>query len=319
MRMRGCILKVIKEGIYPSLPPFGKLFIVGTIIRKRSILGTILMSKDEPYNRWTRRLYRAIETKDGKEVSLWEDRWSLDTLREIKENIGTVAFNKEYMNRPEEDESAIFHEVWFRYYDALELPTVLNQVVTFIDPSVEGKATSDFKAIITVGYFLVTMLYYVLNVWVKKASIDDMLHAAYRIYEVYRPQLVGIETNGFQKILIREFDAMAKGKGYHLPIKEINHNVPKESRIVRLSPLVERGKLVFAKNANDDTKILIEQMLYFPANSVNDDAPDALESAVSMIETSFIEPTVICGDTRKSVELLHGYRSFSDLSGFKRR
>ncbi len=297
-------LKVITDGIYPSLAPFGSLFIIGTIIRKRSVLGTILLHNEEPYTSWKRKIYRAIEYKNGKESSLWEERFPLSALKEIKEKIGTLAFNREYMNNPQDDEVAVFKEEWFREYSDIDI-TRLRKAM-FIDASATDKKKSDYKAIITIGLDRERMIYYVLDAWIKRASIDAMLQATYTKYQEFLPEVVGVEANGFQSLLAREYDFLAKEKGFYLPLRLIAHTTSKESRIERISPLVERGKILFCRQ-NSDQRLLIEQMIYFPSTVVNDDGPDCLEGAISLLENLIFEDNFIPLRRRKSTEFLRGF------------
>ena len=54
-------------------------------------------------------------------------------------------------------------------------------------------------------------------------------------------------------------------------------------RVGRLSPYVERGLVRFQKG-HSDQDLLVEQLIYFPSTTVNDDGPDALEGAVDLAE-----------------------------------
>jgi len=76
------------------------------------------------------------------------------------------------------------------------------------------------------------------------------------------------------------FNKEAQTRGLHLPIQEVKHSVNKETRITGLSPFVERGVIRFRKG-HSDQDLLIEQLIYFPSSTVNDDGPDALEMAVA--------------------------------------
>ena len=51
----------------------------------------------------------------------------------------------------------------------------------------------------------------------------------------------------------------------------------------RLSPYIERGMIRFQKG-HSDQDLLVEQLIYFPSTTVNDDGPDALEGAVDLAE-----------------------------------
>jgi predicted phage terminase large subunit-like protein len=72
----------------------------------------------------------------------------------------------------------------------------------------------------------------------------------------------------------------ASRKGIHLPIEGVKHKISKEQRIKRLSSLIENGILQFKKTQ----ETLIDQLTEFPKGS-HDDLPDALEMAVTALES----------------------------------
>ncbi len=311
------ILGIITKGLYPSLKPNGKLFIFGTIIKKRSVLGTILYSDEEPYKNWSRKIFNAIELdENGEKKSLWEDRFPLKQLYKIREIIGTSSFNSEYQNTPTDDETSMFQESWIKYYDEKDIDINKLIKVMFIDPSVKATKKADFKAIITVGLDKSTMNFYIVDAWVRKTSINEMLRAVFRLYLNYHHNLIGFESNGFQELLKDLLEELEKEYKISLPFKPIPHYNSKEIRIAKLSPLMERGKIFLKKAAIDDTKILIEQLLYYPSSAVNDDAPDALAEAINMLSNFSGKPFSFYGSgiKRDSETLLDGYSgSLNDL------
>jgi predicted phage terminase large subunit-like protein len=311
-------IKIIKEGIYPSIAPSGNLFIVGTVIRKRSVVGTILFSSEEPYSNWNRRIYRAL-TEDPKRgtISLWEARYPVADLLEIKKNVGLIAFEKEYNNNPRDDEDSLFREDWIRYYHPMEFPERNLTAAMFVDPSARGQKRHDYKAIVVVGLDREQMRYPVLRAWIRKGSIEEMLHATFRIYDEFREivKVVGLEANGFQALLQRDYERLAKEYGYYLPLRLVTNTQNKEDRIERLSPLVERGMVMFRKDwiagsamgTNDDTNLLVEQLLYFGNSSVHDDGPDALENAVRLLEAGSGKIGYTPGKQRESNRITRGF------------
>jgi len=220
----------------------------------------------------------------------------------------------------------------------------------FIDPSVKETKKADYKAMITVGLDKSTMNYYVIDSWIKKASIENMLKATFRLYEKYHHNLIGFESNGFQILLKPLYEELEKEYQISLPFKTVEHyHQSKNIRIAPLSPLMERGKLFFRKcgvigaspqfgewsvesgvsrggtstphstlqtphsgsNAPlDDTKILIEQLLYYPQANVNDDGPDALAGAVNLANSFVSKNNVISvgAGKRESSKLLKNYK-----------
>lgn len=304
-------LETLRKGIYPALAPHSTLMVVGTIIKKRSVLGKLLLTNEEPYSGWNRKIYRAIEH----DASLWEERWPYAGLLEIRRTIGSIPFESEYQNNPIDDQDALFREEWIKRYAWSELNTRHLTGAMFIDPSALGQSKHDYKAIITLVRDRADMLDFVRNAWIKKASIDTMLHATFRIYEQYRDvvKVVGVEANGFQSLLIRDYERLAKEYGFYLPIRQVTNTMAKSDRIERLSPLVERGKILFAREPSDDTDLLVEQLLYFPAANVHDDGPDALEGAYRLLDSGgeFSPDGYLPGLPRETRSNLRGFRDRS--------
>ena len=141
------IMEWITSAVYPSMEANGSLFIIGTILRRRSALDVMLTSEEEPYCHFTRRIYRAI-TEEGK--SLWEAKHPLSRLLRQKQLMGTTAFNQEKMNEPVH-EAGVFRQEWIRYYHPDTLKDKELKIIGFFDPSLESGASSDYKAMVTVG------------------------------------------------------------------------------------------------------------------------------------------------------------------------
>ncbi|MBI5789302.1 MAG: phage terminase large subunit [Candidatus Schekmanbacteria bacterium] len=278
------VLKWIVEAVYPAIDQHGSLFVIGTLLAKKSVLAQLLQQAAKGV--WRGRIYRAL---DENNLPLWPQRHSLESLQQKKAVMGSVSFNKEYQNDPR-DEEGIFREDWLRYYHPQELSGRQLAVFMFIDPSAGSGESADYKAVVTIGRDNEGIIY-VLDAYIKKASIDSLLRVTYNRYRELQPRIIGIESNVFQSLLLREFDSLGKERQQHLPLRGINHHTSKEGRIGRLSAWVERGIIRFQKGQTDQD-VLLEQLLYFPSPTVHDDGPDALEGAISLADTA---PAVCVG------------------------
>lgn len=292
-------LNWILRACYPSIAGAGKkgsLFIINTLLSRQSVQAKLLADKH-----FIQRKYQALD-EDGN--SLWPDMYSKEDLLETKELIGSLAFNQEYQNDPRDDEG-YFKPEWFVYYEPTQIVGRLF-ITSFTDPSIGSGESHDYKAIITVGMDSNSIIW-VLDAFVQKCSIDAMIEAMYVRYERWKHNTMGLEDNCFQKLLFRDFDRAAKEKKRHLPLKGITHTTSKEGRIARLSPLVERGILRFNKNQGDQST-LIDQMIYFPSKTQHDDAPDALEGAVDLVQVmAGGGAQVMSRQTREAHGLLRGF------------
>ncbi len=266
----------LKDEVYPALEPKGCLVIVGNMPTRKCLMAHLVHHPD--YDGWHGHVYKALDD----DVPTWPERFSHEALDLIKSTIGTVSFEKEYMMNPKDDEG-VFREEWYRYYHPEELKGKQLRVTCGSDPSIESGHTADFKAIITVGQDADGIIY-ILDAFIRKTSIDQFLRVHYNRYNEYNPFVMGLEDNLFQKLLFRDFDRLAQERGQHLPLRGVTHTTNKEMRITALSPLVERGIIRFRRGQSDQD-VLLEQLTYFPSSTMNDDGPDALEMAVSLVNS----------------------------------
>ncbi len=274
------ILDWVQSAVYPAIEAKGTLMVIGTILRQRSALHLMLTSPEEPYCHFHRRLYRALN-EGG--TSLWEARHPAAKLHQQKQLMGSVAFNREKMNEPA-PEGGLFEERWIHYYHPDSLKDKEFAVVGFFDPSLESGGSADYKAVVTVGWSSQEMVFYVLDAFIQKTTLEQTLRAIFNRHKE-RPYLVfGVEDNLFQRLLLKEFDILGKELGLLMPVKGVTQRLAKETRVASLAPLLERGKIRFIRG-HSDQELLIEQMLYFPSRTLHDDGPDALEGAIRLTQT----------------------------------
>ena len=91
-----------------------------------------------------------------------------------------------------------------------------------------------------------------------------------------------------QDIILDEFEAEGKIRGYQLPIMPDKRKKPEKiQRIEAISPLWERGFVFYNAALKDspDMQVGIEQTLALERGSrVHDDAPDADEGAIWLLQ-----------------------------------
>ncbi len=280
----GKTLDGIRRGLIPALAPKGKIVLVGTILRTRSVAGTMLLSEDEPWNVWERRIYRAI-MPDGKggECSLWAERFPLEYLNKQKILLGISGFNAEYQNLPSDDDNAMFTESMIvDGRNPADSPMVM-----FIDPSVDGIKKNDYKACMLVSKD--DDNYCIEGAVLVQGSDKKFFEGVVELYNKFSKRILGTysESNGFQIYFMRDLEAFAKERGVNLNLSGVRSVLKKEMRINQLVPLFETRRITFAPEfrKSREGKILVEQLLSFPNSKVHDDAPDALAGAVKALES----------------------------------
>ena len=275
-------IKWILTTVINTLSHGASMTMIGTILSKKSVLAQMINMKcesDPEKPRFITRLYKA--KLDDNYKPLWPGGWTPEQLRLKEKLIGSINFNKEYQNDPKDDEG-LFREDWIRYYHPEELLGKVLRVYTAIDPSMESGSSNDFKAIVTLGIDT-DGIYYVLDAFIRHCSVDTMARVSYSRYEELHPLIISMEENALGEFAQSPFVLVSRDKKYQLPIKGIKHTIAKEARVGRLSPYVERGMIRFQKG-HSDQDLLVEQLIYFPSTTVNDDGPDALEGAVDLAE-----------------------------------
>ncbi|GAB6153726.1 phage terminase large subunit [Desulfosporosinus burensis] len=227
--------------------------------------------------------YSNKEAMDAGAVTLWNDRFTYFELMKIKVNVGSRAFGSEYLNKPTDDETAIFKRGLFQFYDNKDLfnsdgrPMNMD-IFGFWDIAIGKNDRSDYNAIITIGRDKRTGILYVLDTWAGKVPMHKALEIAIEKIQEYGHNVFGIETVQAQYDMYRQLrERLVKMNFYKTRVLPVNPKGKKEDRIEQLEPLVEQGVIRFKQNQ----RLLLEMLEQFPRHD-HDDLPDALASCVEI-------------------------------------
>ena len=274
------ITEWVKEALFGAFGAEGGRFImVGNLISKNSVLANIAASKGVEVSQ--------VNVLDRNGKSAWPEYWTEERIREKREFMGYRAFEKEYMNNPIK-EGSVFRKDWIRWGRMLPLDKY-EMIVAYCDPSFKGSTQNDYKAIKVWGK-TGTELHH-LFAFVRQCSVGEMVRWFYDLHERMPEGAICnyyIEANFLQDILLDEFDAEGRLRGYQLPIQADRRKKPdKFARIEAVSPLWERGFVRYNEKMKDDPDMLtgIEQTLSIEKGSrTHDDAPDADEGAIYILQ-----------------------------------
>lgn len=258
----------------------GRFIMVGNLIAKNSVLAKWCEIKSVHVTR--------VNIYDNKGNISWAAKWTPQEVREIEDVAGYRAFQKEYMNNPI-IEGAIFRNEWIRW-GKRPAWSKFSEIVLYIDPSFKGSTKNDFKAAKLWGKAGTTL--YHLRAFVRQSSVAEMVRWCYDLYEWTREQGISVrwymEANFMQDTILDEFRREGELRGYQLPITGDKRKKPdKFQRIEAISPLWERGFVVYDETQRDDPDMLagIDQTLAFEKGMRgHDDAPDADEGAIWMLQ-----------------------------------
>lgn len=224
------------------------------------------------------------EEMDSDVETLWNNRFPYYKLMMEKHNIGNKAFGSEFLNKPVDDDEAIFKESMFVWFDDKDLFDVhgrkMNlEVYGFWDLAVGKSQKSDYNAIITLGKDRRTGIIYVLDAWGKKCPMHEAMEVALQKIAEYQHHTFGVESVSSQYEMFRQLQLKVTQRGlYHTRIKAVNPRGKKELRIGQLEPIFENGAIRLKKHQ----RLLVQQLVEFQNGAEHDDMPDALASCVEL-------------------------------------
>lgn len=227
--------------------------------------------------------YDNREAMDKGVQVLWENRFSYYDLMLKKADVGSRAFASEYLNVPSDEESALFKEGHFQYfemdgvYDGHNLPYKYD-VYGFWDIAMGKNSRSDYNAVVILAKDRVTSVIYILEAWAKKCRPHEAMEKIEELIVKYKPRQFGVETIQAQYEFYRQLQKRLNEKAiYHTRIRDVNPKTKKEQRIEAMEPLFEQGYI----KIRDSQRLLKEMLLQYP-NHPHDDLPDALAGALEM-------------------------------------
>lgn len=257
----------------------GRFVLVGNRIGKDSILGRFAERPDTHHT--------VVNAVDALGRPAWEEKYSREEILKLRTYMGERRFQKEYMNNPI-NEGAVFLRRHIRYGKILPLKEY-RSLVCYTDPSFKASSQNDFKATMLVGKTR-EGVYHVLKAYADQTSVSNMVAWHYDIdrYVAGRvPVLYYMESNFIQDLMLDEFKKVGNTTGHQIPVRGDARKKPdKFSRIEAMQPLFERGLVLLNEKEKESPGMteLVEQLLMFEKGSrVHDDAPDALEGAVFLL------------------------------------
>lgn len=289
-RQRANLKEWFYSSLFPTLEPDGEIHILGTRYNPLDLYEDLIKSGSYTVN-----IQKAIQVVDGVECSLWEDKFTLEKLKQIRADSGKIIFNMQYQNDTELAKGKIFKAKYFKYYEEYKLDydfqtakiRIKNaegvdqwkkvRVYMGADLAISEKENEDND------YFVLMMIgvddeknVYVLEYVKERLTFNSQLNTiiSYGRNKYPMVERIGVETNQYQKALAQELRRLSL-----LPVININTSKDKVTRAMRRSANFENGKVFFREGMDD----LEECLLLFPEVD-HDDLFDALDHAMHMAD-----------------------------------
>ena len=271
-------LEYIREEAFTALAEGGILVWLANLTSKTTAFYLLkkLLDESDQYLGIKVLIYKAL---DENQNPLWpEGGYTRAKLEQIKATIGRIGFQRRYQNEPIQEGIKIKAQ-WFRYYD--QTPDKFDRIVVCCDPSWSKNKRN--KAIVALGYTAKENRYYIIDVWIRKASINAMIRKLYDLDLNLKSALLFMEDNFMQNVLWDFIPPIAKEYGFPLPLSPYTSTVNKDLRIEKLEPLYENGNIFHPARKTEDLEMLEEQLTCYPDHTDND-GPDVLSTAIEKIK-----------------------------------
>ena len=211
--------------------------------------------------------------------ALWEERYGLKELKNIKKAIGSREFAALYQQRPQIEDGGLFKRQYFKYFDidndfikTADKNVNVKDCFCFqtIDTAMSTRKNSDYTAIAT---FMCDREWnlYLIDLILERLEVPDQWNVIKEFRNRYKLRFQAIESKSSGIGIIQQ----ANREG--MPLKELKADTDKMTRALNISVMFENGKVYFNKNL-DKLFELEEELLKFP-NALHDDAVDVCSYA----------------------------------------
>lgn len=267
---------------YTRLSPGGGVLVTVTRWHENDLVGRLLDAmKQEGGDRWTVINYPAIAEHDEphrkKGEALHPERYPLEMLARIHNNIGSYDWGALYQQHPTPRGGGVFKKKWLRHWSSL--PKVFDRVIQSWDFTFKDAASSDYVSGQVWGR-IGGDFYLLDNDWDKMdfvAQVRAMQRMESRWPEALE-KVVEDKANG---------PAIISALGSRIPgIIPYNPRGSKTARAYAISPLFEAGNVYLPPMDEEHpwVKGFIDELLAFP-NGAHDDQVDAMTQALDTLAT----------------------------------
>lgn len=295
------------------LAPGGKIVLMGTRWHFDDLIGSVLQNNQ---SRWTVLNLPAIAEENdplGRAVgdALWPERWPLESLPKVPEEMSSRSFAALFLGRPQNAEGSVFKASWFerrysefprcqravrptsrslwRNYSETVEEEIPLQIISAIDCASKVTLSADFSAIVTIAFDGCD--YYILDVVRERLEFADLMRRIVDVYQRYNPRLVVIEEASSGIPIVQE---LKRSTG--LPVVGIPPKGSKVARADAISNLWESGRVALPQRAHW-LDSYISEMTQFPSGK-HDDVVDATTLGLSSLQVPVetrLRPTYVLG------------------------
>ena len=301
----------LSREIIPSLDPDGKFKMIGTILHPESLLS----KRIKKYNG---RIYKACD-ENFNDV-LWEERFTKEHLKNLRNDIGELAFHQEYMNNPEDTGHSVIRREWLEQcldpslsYDEASKNLDEYDVKTLgVDFAFSDRITADYSAYASLGKNKDNKhVLFNLERFKGKSALEQMDYIQNFLHEKHDYDFIGVEENSIKSVSkevselplpITMFWTSRSEPDNNVPdYKKLRQTVGKINLIARLGVAFENKSIILPYRTDRDKMItdrLIAECMSYVLSSgklveatIHPDIPIALGYAMELMNRTKLYST----------------------------
>jgi len=208
---------------------------------------------------------------------LWSKRYDLDSLNEIRLQMGDYWFNAKYQQKPEVADSSIFNIDNFNFYDS---QNDFDFTYLSYDTAFKTGRENDFTSCVYLGYK--DNKIFIIDSYRIKLQYPELIIKVQNDYNKYKPNMILIEDKASGQSLIQDLK-----RNTTAPIKPIK---VENDKILRANiASLQLNRIYFRSDRNKD---LISELVTFPFD-IHDDLVDAFTQGVNFMKKLSSEPRVL--------------------------
>lgn len=205
--------------------------------------------------------------------ALHEAREPLALLEATKRELGSANFAAQYQQMPLEESSALVHRHWFARFDAA--PN--GRVIQSWDTGVKAGAMHDASACIT--FVQHEGMHYLTDVTQVRMEYPELKRLMVAHAERFAPEAILIEDKASGQSLLQDLKRETQ-----LPVTAQQPKGDKLSRLVRVSPMMEAGRVALPREQSWLAEFEA-QLLAFPDDG-HDDMVDAFSQYLNWVRAT---------------------------------
>jgi predicted phage terminase large subunit-like protein len=227
----------------------------------------------------TYRLPMGLEYTRHKGEALFPEKEPLETLEEIRREIGPYAFGSQYQQNRVPPDGATIRWEWFGVYDERPSRSELLVVVQSWDTAHSPEPTADFS-VCTIWGLSKAGPWYLLDLWRRQIDYPTLLRAARELKRTWVADHVVIEKEGVGYALLGDLRKEFIGTIHpYLP------RLDKESRFAAQSAKIESGLISLPREASW-LGAFKNELVAFP-NGRNDDQVDSVAQFLEWVSRRY--------------------------------